>query len=137
MHVCFGGLGIVQVLKTNKKVEMLLFVVITILLRLGVRQFWYVLHVFKSRDFCEWIMDHKTIITTYTLHNNCICMLATKHKSKIAKPFSGGQTHKITLLTDTQDIPKVQYMCTTKNPTRFASIILLTSDEPLRKNFPY
>ena len=71
--------------------------------------FWYLLCVFKSCDFCEWIMDRKTILATYTLHNNCIRMLTTKRKSKIAKHFSGGQTHKIALFTDTQNIPKVWY----------------------------
>ena len=59
-------------------------------------------------------MDHKTIIATYTLHNNCIRMFTTKHKSKIAKLYSGDQTHKIALLTVTQNVPKVQYITHTK-----------------------
>ena len=35
-------------------------------------------------------------------------MVTTKRKSKIVKLFSGAQNHKIALLTDTQNIPKVQ-----------------------------
>ena len=47
-------------------------------------------------------------------HNVCIIqqmhnILKTKRKSKIVKLFSWGQTHKIVLLTDMQNIPKLQY----------------------------
>ena len=66
--------------------------------------FCYVLRVFKSCDFWERNMDCKTIIATYTLHSNCIHMLITKHKSKIAKLVTGGQTYKITSFTDKQNL---------------------------------
>ena len=41
---------------------------------------------------------------------NTNTMITTKRKSKIAKLFSGAQNHKIALLTDTPNIPKVQYI---------------------------
>ena len=81
---------------------------------------------FKSCDFCGWITDHKTIIAMYTLHNNCIRMLITKCKSKIAKLFSGGHAHKIALLTDMQNISKVR--CSRLNTAiKFRDIILIAT----------
>ena len=61
--------------------------------------------------FAQWSMDRKTIFAMYTSHNNCICMFTTKRKTKIAKLPSVGQTHKITLLTDTQNILKYSNIC--------------------------
>ena len=37
------------------------------------------------------------------------CYRYRKHKTKIAKRFSGAQNHKLPLLTELQNIPKVQY----------------------------
>ena len=73
-------------------------------------RFWCVLRLFKSCDFCEWIMDRRTMIITYTLCNNCMRMFTTKHKSKIAKLYSWDQTHKIALLTDMQNISEIRYV---------------------------
>ena len=64
---------------------------------------------FVSCDFCEWIMDRKTIIAMHALANY-IRMLITKRRSKIAKLFYGGQTHKIALLTGRHNMPKVWYI---------------------------
>ena len=76
----------------------------------------------KSCDFCEWIMDCKNIIAMYILCNNCTCMLTTKRKSKIAKHSSRGQTHKIALLTDMPNIPKVQHW----DAIDYATVMLAT-----------
>ena len=66
-------------------------------------------HVINFQEINVVNKHPKPIIASYTLRNNYIHMLTTERRSKTTKLFSRGQTHKIALLTDMHNIPKVQY----------------------------
>ena len=83
------------------------------------------LHVFKSCNFCKWIMDCTSIIPKSTLCNNCICMLTTEHKIKIEKLFSPGA--KLT---------KLHYLLTSQTYEQYGTHFNTNLKHPTPKRLP-